>query len=206
MKILCLLLVLLATVVARAQTTAPLAKPVDTILRTDGQEVTGHVLTITPLELRYLSETKTDTLRLPADEVFLVRFANGTREVLHPLAPLETMPPDPLPGLTVAERRYRGRYDASRCYRDSGPFWAALGSTLYLGPLAGVAAPVVMAPRAVKTENLAAPHPEQLTDFAYDSAYRQEAQRRKRGRAWGGYAVGAGVWAVLLTALASGGQ
>ena len=70
----------------------------------------------------------------------------------------------------------------------------------------GVAAPVLIAPRAVKTENLAAPRPDQLADFAYDHAYRQEAQRRKRSRAWGGYAVGAGVWMVLIASLASVGN
>ena len=186
--------------------------PIDTILRTDGTEVAGRVLSITPLELRYLPVVSPDTLRLAVADVFLVRYANGTRELLHPVAapvptdPAPALAPDLLPGLTDAQRRAQGHRDAGRYYNDHGAFWATLGSTLYAGPLLGVVAPAVIAPHAVSTNNLQAPHPELLADPAYGHAYRQQAQRTKRGRAWGGYGLGVGVWVVLIAALVSGGQ
>lgn len=77
------LLLLLRRPPAAAQ--AP-AAPTDVLLRTDGTEVPGRVLTITPLEVRYLPPAGADTLRLAVADVFLVRYANGTREVLHPPA------------------------------------------------------------------------------------------------------------------------
>ena len=197
-----LLLLLLA---GAGQARAQEAGTTDVILRTDGSEVPGRVLTISPLALTYLPPTGTDTLRLTTADVFLVRYANGTREVLHPILSTEKPPaPDLLPGLSDAQRRTKGRQDAARCYTSGGPFWGSLAATLYGGPFLGVMAPAIMAPHAITAANLKAPFPGLLADPAYSHAYREEAQHRKRGRAWGGYSVGAGLWIVLLSSLVAG--
>lgn len=146
-----LLLLMAGTGPARAQ----IAATTDIILRTDGSEVPGRVLTISPLELRYLPPASADTLRLAATDVFLVRYANGTREVLHP--PTSTENPtvlDLLPDLSDAQRRTKGRQDAARCYTSNGAFWGSLGATLYGGPLLGVVAPVSITPHPIAPANL----------------------------------------------------
>ena len=196
------LLLLLLLLLAAAGPVWAQPAATDVILRTDGAELPGRVLTITPRELRYLPAAGADTLRLAAADVFLVRYANGTREVLHPVAPPEGA--DLLPGLNEAERRALARRDALGSYNDHNPFWGSLGATLYGGPLLGWIAPVVMAPRPVAADKLGAPRPELLADPAYGAAYRREAQRRKRGRAWGGFGVGMAVWVVLLGAVGLG--
>lgn len=201
-RALLLVLLLLAGV---SQARAQAARTTDVILCTDGREVPGRVLTISPLALTYRPAAGTDTLRLALAEVFLVRYANGTREVLHPAALPETpQAPDLLPGLSEAQRRTQGRQDAARSYAGHGPFWGSLGATLYGGPLLGALAPALIAPRAVVAAHLDAPRPALLADPAYGQAYRAEAQRRKRGRAWGGYGVGVGLWVVLIGSLVAG--
>ncbi|WP_216679551.1 hypothetical protein [Hymenobacter siberiensis] len=197
-----LLLLLLAGV---GQARAQAAGTTDVILCADGSEVPGRVLTISPLALTYLPPAGTDTLRLTTADVFLVRYANGTREVLHP-APATEKPltSDLLPGLSDAQRRTKGRQDAARSYTSGGPFWGSLAATLYGGPFLGVMAPAIMAPHAITAANLKAPDPGLLADPTYSHAYREEAQHRKRGRAWGGYSVGAGLWIVLLGSLVAG--
>ena len=89
-RLLLLLLLLLAGV---GQARAQMAGTTDVILRTDGSEVPGRVLTISPLVLRYLPPAGADTLRLATADVFLVRYANGAREILHPAAATEKPPP-----------------------------------------------------------------------------------------------------------------
>lgn len=205
MKQLLLLLFLLATT-ARAHAQG---SNTDVILRTDGTEVSGRVVTITPLELRYLPPASADTLRLASADVFLVRYANGTREVLHPVAlasPEAAETTDLLPGLSDVQRCAKARQDADRYYTDHAPFWSTLGATLYAGPLVGLIAPAIIAPHAVSASRLHAPHPELLADPAYGPAYRKEAHRRKRGRAWGGYAMGATAWALLIGSIVASGQ
>lgn len=198
-----LLLLLLLTGAGQAR--AQKAGTTDVILRTDGSEVPGRVLTISPLELRYLPPAGADTLSMAATEVFLVRYANGTREVLHPPTSSENpAASDLLPGLSDAQRRTKGRQDAAQGYTSNAAFLGSLGATLYGGPLLGVVAPAIIAPHTIAPANLKAPYPGLLADPAYGYAYREEAQHRKRSRAWGGYGVGVGVWVVLIGSIVAG--
>ena len=174
----------------------PALAQTDTILRSDGSEVRGRVLTISPLALTYVPVLAADTLRLAATDVFLVRYANGTREVLHPVAPNAAT--DLLPGLSETERRALGRRDANHSYRSSGPFWGSLAAAFGTGPLLGLLAPALIAGRPVAGNHLGAPQPILLTEPTYGMAYHKEAQRLKRSRAWAGYAVGTGILLVLL--------
>ncbi|MFD1468433.1 hypothetical protein ACFQ48_09370 [Hymenobacter caeli] len=198
---------LCALLPARAQAPVrPGAAPcLDTILRLDGEEVRGRVLVLTPTALRYLpaAPAAPDTLTLPVAEVFLVRYANGTRELLHPAAgaPAPDGPPDLLPGLTPGQRLAYGRRDALGHYTDHGPYWATLGATLYAGPLFGVVAPAIISGKAVKAENLRPPTPALLADPDYRRGYQEQANRRKRQRSWGGYGTGVGVFVVLFAVL-----
>lgn len=183
---------------ARAQ--AP-ADSLDTILRRDGKQVRGRVLARTPTVLRYLpaAPAAPDTLALPAAEVFLVRYANGTKEVLRP-APAEAAA-DPLLGLAAADRQNLGRRDAAAHYRNPGVFWGSAGAAFGASPIYGVAAPIVLSIKPVKPGNFQAPNPALLNDPSYQRGYQQQANRTKRQRAWAGYATGTGAWVVALAAV-----
>lgn len=196
------------------QRAAAQAPATDVLLLTTGAEVRGRVLTISPTELRYLpapdsaAARPSDTLRLPVAAVFLVRYANGTRELLAARRPVGTPPAlvpgtEPLLGLSGAERRQLGQRDALRCYHKSGPYWGAFGSTLYLGPLLGLGPTIGIGSVPVHDYNLQAPKPPLLADADYAQGYRAQAHRSKRGRAWGGYGTATGLY-VLLLAVALG--
>lgn len=208
-----LLLALALAGPGRAQTPAAAAPPpTDVILRLDGGEVPGRVLLITPTELRYLPAAgptrpalapHPDTLRLPVAEVFLVRFANGTREVLtRPAAPADAAPDEGrLTGLSGTERQRLGRTDARRCYEGRDVFWRSAGLFMLGGP--GLIGLAVGASRPVPPHRLAAPQPRLLLDPDYSRAYQQEADRIKRRQMWRGAGTSAAVvLGVALTILA----
>ena len=196
-----LLLLLLLAGAGRAG--AQSAASTDVILRTDGTEVPGRVVTITPLELRYLPPASADTVRLASADVFLVRYANGTREVMHPLGPAPTTAPGPLADLSEAQRRTLAQRDADHGYTGRSPFWGTFAASVYGGPLLGWIAPVIIAPKPVAARNLGAPHPELLADPVYNQAYLHEVQRRKRHQTWAGYGTGMAVWVLLVGTLAA---
>ena len=200
--LLCLLIGLGAMLPTRAWAQA--SPGPDTILRLDGQEVQGRVVVLTPTVLRYLpaAPAPPDTLALPVAEVFLVRYANGTREVLHP-AVAAGGPADLLPGLDAGQRVGLGRRDALAHYTDHGPYWGTLGATLYAGPVFGIIAPAVVSGAAVKARNFQAPAPALLADPNYLRGYQDQANRSKRQRTWGGYGTGVGVWVVVLAVVAA---
>ena len=189
-------ILLLILLMAAGRHAAGQSATTDVILRTDGSEVSGRVVVITPMYMQYVPPASADTLRLAAADVFMVRYANGTREVLHPATP--NAAPDLLPGLSDPERTALGRHDANRYYRSGGPFWGSLAASFGTGPLLGLLAPALIAGRPVADNRLGAPRPILLTEPTYGMAYHKEAQRLKRSRVWAGYAVGTGILLVLL--------
>lgn len=209
----CLASLLLTTRPAMAQQPTPTP---DVLLLTTGQEVRGRVLTITPTELTYrpapdstTTAERPDTLRLPVNSVFLVRYANGTRAVLTPAAPASDTAQSPLLGLNAEQRRQLGAQDARRYYHQSGPFWGAFASAVAITPVYGAVPTACISLRHVAAHNLMAPHPELLQDQAYANGYQQQANRKKAGRTWAGYGVGSAAYlaffAVILIGLANGG-
>jgi|GEM_PF-3869992 len=200
MRLFLLALALLLSQLSRAQSTVP----TDVLLLVNGDEIPGQVLAISGNSISYKALSSPDTLRFDTDAVFLIRFANGTSELLRgrwTAGTLEVAPPAPdaLAGLNPAQRRTLGLSDARRCYTTRSSFWISAGAALQGGPLLGVIAPAVITAHPVADANLRAPLPARLADPSYRTAYQQEARRARRGRAWGGYALGAAAWLLLIT-------
>ncbi|KAA9333232.1 hypothetical protein F0P96_09650 [Hymenobacter busanensis] len=202
------LLLLLLSATGQAQELPSATSPVDVILRNDGQEIPARVLVVTPTQIRYLAladsaRRPTDTLDMARPEVFLVRYANGTKELMNPAA--ETPAPEnTLVGLTATQRQQKGRADARKYYKPSkGVFWGTFGATyagalIVVGPLAGIGTGVALGVTPPKRENLHAPQPELLNDADYYTGYRKQAQGRKAGKAAAGFGVALGSQVVLL--------
>lgn len=210
---------LLVGLLAAALVARPARAQTDVILRADGEEVRGRVLAIGPAEVVYVPASAesagagalrpaADTLRLPSSDVFLVRYANGTREVLARLAAPAAPPEGPaaLAGLSPPLRQARGQRDATVHYTRRDAYWGAFGSTLYLGPLLGVVPTAAIGNSPVKASNLGAPDPALLTDPDYLRGYREQANRAKSRRAWAGFGTATGLYVLLVGALLAGAQ
>ncbi|GGF00384.1 hypothetical protein [Hymenobacter cavernae] len=162
----------------------------DVILQTNGEEVKGKVLTITPEQITYLQEIG-DTLRLANSAVFLIRYANGTKEVLH-------NPAAPLSAELINQHKMQGIADARRYYRAPGAFWGSFGATYLVGPF-GAGAAIAIAQKPPKEANLNAPNPALLQDSSYAAGYRAQAHRQKKGAAWAGFGTSLGAQLVVTT-------
>ncbi|RFP64184.1 hypothetical protein D0N36_15310 [Hymenobacter lapidiphilus] len=189
----------------------------DVIVRTNGDELPARVLRITPQLVRYLPlplppptdslgrATAADTLQLAATDVFMIRYANGTREVLR--ATSAPAPGTSLVGLSTAQRTALGRQDSRKYYKpDKGVFWGTFGATLVpaiYGPVGGIITGSVMALTPPPRRNLNAPEPALLDDPAYYNGYRKQAQNRKLGKAAAGFGTGVAVGTVILLYLLS---
>jgi hypothetical protein len=170
----------------------------DTILRTNGEEIPARVLTITPTDVAYIITTEpasTDTLHVAATEVFLIRFANGTKEIVTPSA---TVAPAVGLGRTPQQMNDLGRQDARKYFRAPGAFWGTAGATFVsistLG-IGGVAAGAVIAASPPKRHNMINANQELLNDPNYFAGYKKQAQWKKLGNAAGGFGT-----AIITTA------
>ncbi|GGG37352.1 hypothetical protein [Hymenobacter glacieicola] len=169
----------------------------DIILQADGTETPGKVLTITPERITYVSATA-DTMQLPAAQVFLIRYANGTKEVLRNLAA-------PAPALNPTEAYAQGRHDARVHFKAPGAFWGTFGATAatipVLGGLGGLATGTAIAVTPPKEYNLRVPDPMRQADANYMRGYEKQAQRKKVGKAAAGFGtglvVGSALWVLI---------
>ena len=204
----------------------PLAAAPDVIVRTNGAELPGRVLNITPTLVRYLAPAQPDTLALAASDVQLIRYANGTEEVMQrlvsaptttPLAALAASSspatsgsgrPDTarvlsLAAYSPAERYQLGRADAQHFYKPAKRvFWGTLAGTVGVPVVGGVAAVGALAVKSPKPEELHAPTPRFLLDEDYHKGYVKQAKSAKLNKGLSGFGVGVGVLFVAYAVLA----
>jgi len=161
------------------------------VLQLNGTEHLGRVVLITPVAVHYLPPASADTVRIPVTSVFLVRFANGTREVLNrPLTEAEAATAD---SQDVLQRQRQARIEAGRRYEATGPMLGSFAAGLVGGPF-GLVVPLAVGSKPVAPQNLGNLPAEHLTDPEYVAAYVQKANRKKKALTWLGYATGSVIW------------
>ncbi|QNP53616.1 hypothetical protein [Hymenobacter qilianensis] len=184
------------------------AQAQDTILRTNGEEIKAKVLAITPTEISYVPGTEppsSDTLYMAATGVFLIRYANGTKVIISKTdASLVT-------GRTPAEMTNQGRMDAQKYFKAPGSLFVTATATavslIFLGPttpgaLGGIATGAAIGLSPIQSQNIIAPDTALLNDPHYLLGYQQQAQRKKIGKAAGGFGIGLLTGTVIWFAIA----
>ena len=176
------------------------ARAQDLIIDLQGNELTGQVIEITPGQVLYRPDS-TDVALPPVvldkQTLFMIRFANGTREVfgqnLQPALPSPTrgpVPPAPAQpaGMTAQDLYRRGQQDALRLHSYKGAFWGTYAATLttgYGGIIVGGAVGFSR-PKAARNPLIE----QQLLSYpAYVEGYEVQARRRKMGKAAEGFGV-----------------
>jgi hypothetical protein len=151
---------------------------------------------------------------LDKSKLFMVRFANGTKEVfsIQNADPANSAPRDVAnnssfptgpDGLTLVQRdqlRQRGAEDALKLGNYSGAFWgtyAATVVTFYGGPIvmAGVSLARPRAERNMRLDRTMLRYP------AYVDGYERQAQKRKFGQSAKGFGAGVGTLVALVVLL-----
>ena len=171
----------------------------DVILRTNGEEIQAKVLTVGPEAIRYVRRdtASTDTLRIATAEVFMLRYANGTRELIKQPAATGS---SGLVGLSRAEATRQGAADARKYFRAPGTFWGTYGATL-VNPLAGLVTGVAVGNTRPPTYNLTVPDATLLQNPDYVRSYRQQAKNQKLGKAAAGFGAGMGTLLVVVAVI-----
>jgi len=104
----------------------------DLILLTSGDEINAKITEITTTEIWYKKPDSLQgrTFSLPKQAVFMLKYANGAKELIKPYQPTDTLAEE----TRTPQQLYElGRQDARRYYRGNGAMWASAGATLLLG-------------------------------------------------------------------------
>jgi hypothetical protein len=168
----------------------------DKIVKVSGEEIPARVLEITLHEILFQHPDSLQgiTQRLAKSDVFMVRFENGTKEVFA----------QNLPGSTAAEalrtpdEMYNlGRQDALKYYKGNGAMWGSAASSLVMFPI-GLAGSLAIGATPPKVEKQPVSDVQLLMDPAYVKGYKEQAHRKKKGKALAGVGIGAGIQLAMV--------
>jgi hypothetical protein len=180
---------------------AQVAMAQDVIVKINGNELKANVREITSTDIIYLSADTTDTVtyKLAKTEVFMVRFANGTKEVFT-----ENLPSETTAKTAVADPAYmyqKGRQDARSYYSGTGAMLGSAASVFLAGPVV----PIIIGAIKPKAHNNHVLPYTSLQDPNYVRGYEKQAHNRKIGKAALGFGVGTGVGVLYLIMSVMGG-
>lgn len=167
----------------------------DVIVKVNGEEMAARVAEITLHDIIYQHPDSAQGMlhHIAKADVFMVKFANGTKEVFAQNLPEtdSTVVPESSP-----EQMYElGRKDAELLYKGKGAMWgSAASSFIFPYGLAGSVAIGLVRPKAANNpvSNL-----NYLSDPNYVRGYEDRAKKRKLGKAAAGAGIGVGAFTVV---------
>lgn len=168
----------------------------DLILLTSGTEIPAKITNITTTEIWYKKPDSLQgrTFSLAKQDVFMLKYANGAKELIKPYQPTDT-----LAAVTrTPQQLYElGRQDARRYYQGNGAMWGAAGATLLLSIPGAVLVGAI--PPKLNPSDL--PNPRLFENAHYRSGYQMQAHRKKMGKAAAGGAIGFVVSTAIIIAV-----
>lgn len=171
----------------------------DTIVTVNGDEIAGWVKEITMDEIRYQLPDTTDKVlhQIRRAEVFMIKFANGTKEIIA-----QPQPAVQDSAMSADQMYLLGKEDALRNYKGNGAMWGSAGCALLLPyGLAGSAAIGLVRPKA---HNNPVSNVNYLSDPNFVKGYEDQARKKKTGKVLAGTGIGVVTSiAVLIIALTS---
>ncbi|MGV3539211.1 MAG: hypothetical protein ACO1OQ_05335 [Rufibacter sp.] len=154
----------------------------DIIMKNNGEEIKVKILEITPTNISYsLADTllQPPVFSIPRKEVFMVKYANGQKELMAPSRPEEVV-------LTPAQLYQLGRQDARKYYTGNGAMWASAGTTFAIGILG----PIIVAAVPAKPDFSKVTNVQYLSSQDYMRGFKKQANSRKIGKAAIGFGIG----------------
>ncbi|MFD3001794.1 hypothetical protein ACFS7Z_15580 [Pontibacter toksunensis] len=160
----------------------------DYIVKVNGEEIPARVLEITLEEILYHQPDSSAevVLRLPKTEVFMVRFENGAKEVFS--ENLQDNKVVTAAALTPDQLYLLGKRDAIQLYKGEGVLWGSAASALIF-PY-GLAGSAVLAFTPPNVHQNRVSDRELLSYPDYVKGYKDQAKKRKIGKAAAGAGIG----------------
>lgn len=165
----------------------------DIILKRNGEEIPAQVIEIGIDSILYQHPDSVESLQqsIAKADVFMVRFANGTKELIA-----EATGQQNLVAPSSPEQMYElGRKDAELLYKGKGAMWGSAASS-FMFPY-GLAGSVIIGVVPPKAANHPVSNINYLADPSYVKGYEDRAKKRKLGKAAAGAGIGFGAFTVV---------
>lgn len=167
----------------------------DIVVYKNGEEIFGKVTEVT---YNYIVCQIKDSVQvinrvILLEDVFMIKYANGTREVIK----LTKTENNPVPKFSPAEMLARGQSDAKKYYKGNGAMWATAGTT-FLFPPAGLVEGIISAVIAPKVKFKNVSDVNLLGDVNYHTGYKKQAHKKKAKKVLGGFGIGLAAFITVI--------
>lgn len=174
----------------------------DVIIKLTGEELVARVKEITLQDIVFQHPDSAQGImhRIAKADVFMVRFANGTKEVFT-----QNLPENQLTSAeatNTADMYLLGREDAIRYYKGNGAMWGSAACALVF-PY-GLAGSAIIGFTRPKAHNHMVSDVRYLSDPHYIKGYEEQARRKKIGKAAAGAGIGTATIFVAAFAIVLG--
>ncbi len=166
----------------------------DTIVKKNGDEIFGKVTEVTSsfLVCQIKDSVQEINLVILLEDVFMIKFANGTRELITITKNEKTE----VPKLSSEEMYAKGISDATMFYKNNGPMWGTLTTTLLFPPI-GLVEGIISGAIVPKIQNEQVPVVNLMNNQNYVAGYKKQAHKKKVRKVLAGFGIGIAVWVVI---------
>jgi len=175
--------------------TASLCFSQDLITKKSSEDIQAKVIEVTITEIKYkkFDDQSDITYTILKSDVLMIRYKDGSKDIFT------ESPNTSVVNTSSSDMRFKGNQDAITNYRGkySGAGWTT-ATTIVLSPLFGVIPAVACASTEPSDENLMYKDAELMKDNTYNQAYREKAHKIKKKKIWNHFAIGSGVWLLLM--------
>ncbi|MBK0404351.1 hypothetical protein I5M27_15240 [Adhaeribacter sp. BT258] len=178
-------------------TASGLALGQDKLLDRNGNEYLVKVLEITPDSVIYKpfpDSASINTYVIPKAAVFMITYQNGVKDVF-----LENLPEPEVQAVALdKDALYNlGKTDAIKYFKPRGAYWGTLGATLLYPPV-GLGVGAVIAATPPSRHNMETNNVTLLDNPHYTEGYKQQAKKKKLGKAAAGLGTAVGIYAAFF--------
>ena len=173
----------------------------DVIIKKSGEEIQVNILEVGQTEIKYkmFNNEEGPTFAILKSEVFMIKYANGTKDVFNE----ENKDENTSPLLARKDLFIQGHKDALRCYKGYKVAGSVTLVTSLLSPLVGLIPAIACSVTEPKEINLNAPNPDLIKKTEYYNGYAQRSKKIKQRKVWTNWGIGFAANIVIVLLLTS---
>ncbi len=167
----------------------------DLITKKSGEDVKAKIMEVTTTEIKY---KKSENLNGPLftilkSDVLIVRYENGSKDVFN-----DNVAADKEKAQNSEDMTAKAKADAKLFYKgnNSGAIWTG-AAAIVTSPVLALIPAAICSSAEPQDENLNSPNAELMKNAQYNTTYKSEAHKIKKGKIWKSFGIGSAVWLVL---------
>ena len=177
----------------------------DILTKKDGTDIQAKVIEIGITEIKYkkFDNQNGPVFSLLKADLLMIRYENGTKDIFNQTNTSSNTQINNSPVNSSVENGEdmctKGEFDANLNYtaKNSGAGWST-ATTIIFSPIIGIIPTLICSTVSPIERNLKYHDQYLMKNSDYSRCYKQQALKTKKRKLWYSYAIGSGVWVLII--------